>query len=415
MHVCVLYVSPHVCIGLPAAPPSFHRKRKRSKNDGGAPDTNKTLGVPPKKGSLPPRNRPETPPPLLPIEIRKQQERELSRRHGGKFLGIKWGMPGYATNTCPLDSFLMMMYLPHKLELLFTPYPELKERNSLLSRSFALLDQNRSVEARQLWIEELYGISITPSHEGPGVDLFDSTEIFRRFAYWKTERYQSSSVECHALARKVAGDHPLKKTFEWMQTMNGKCIHEPKCQGHTDEEVEIPLTLRMKLRTNCQCTSERTTPTQILDSHLSDGLRQSCTGVFVDENGKLKNCSGPTLWDESKVVRWPHTMIFTQFGVTRNGKLEDWPEQFTYREKRFVLRGATLCSHSHFRSSTKVDGGWISFDGLWQNCNLFRFHTGGNTIMENGTYNLDTLIYEVLNPRQTAFFKRKLNFRDKLV
>ena len=60
-----------------------------------------------------------------------------------KFVGPKWSIPGYANNTCPLESLLVF------------PWSEVRDETSLLRRAFDLFDENKSDAARKLWIEEL--------------------------------------------------------------------------------------------------------------------------------------------------------------------------------------------------------------------------------------------------------------------
>jgi len=70
------------------------------------------------------------------------------------FEGIRWGMPR-VTNTCPLDSWLDLICIPHHTNLLLNPCPKLQDITSILSRPFEFLLNNDRDAALMLQIETL--------------------------------------------------------------------------------------------------------------------------------------------------------------------------------------------------------------------------------------------------------------------
>ena len=298
----------------------------------------------------------------------------------------------------------MMMYLPHKLKQLFNPYPDLRLRGSLLRRAFGLLDQNKTVEARQLWYKELYGLTLHPNQNPRACfNMWDSTEISYDIEFWERTRFRDKVRACHIHGQRVEGEHPLRRTFEWVFTKTGKCLREGGCIAPIAMDEESGGEKERVVKTAGYTTGTYRTPVAILDSYLKDSAVNNCHDP----------CKGPTYWEESKVIQWPHTLIIVRGGGA-NESPEDWPTSFIYRDKRFLLRGATLCNSTHFRSCTKVKDGWLLYDGMWEGTQLIQFHKSADRATV-GDYQVDTVIYEVVSTRTTAHFKEELDFRDVLV
>lgn len=103
------------------------------------------------------------------------------------FPGIKWSIDlphVHVTNTCPLDSLLTLIYTLHKCNIFTNDWPQLSNEQSLLSRSFALLDNNQCDDARLLWVKEFYGHNdIPPSgscekRNRKKIDIFGTCSVF---------------------------------------------------------------------------------------------------------------------------------------------------------------------------------------------------------------------------------------------
>jgi hypothetical protein len=82
------------------------------------------------------------------------------------FLGPRWNIASVVCNTCNLDSFLNALYIPYRAKQLHSPYPELEDPSSLLSRSFILLDLGLCEDARILWLQEYLQKKCDKTHVG---------------------------------------------------------------------------------------------------------------------------------------------------------------------------------------------------------------------------------------------------------
>ena len=91
-----------------------------------------------------------------------------------KVTGFEWGFHHkgkHFTNTCSLDSFLVLLHAMQRSESLINNFAELDIPNSLLRRTFSLMDQNRWNDTRMLWMT--------------GVRLnFDKTNLFGSVTWW---------------------------------------------------------------------------------------------------------------------------------------------------------------------------------------------------------------------------------------
>ena len=96
-------------------PESPSKKRKKTKGDS-APQSSKALGLTDKKKKIAKSTEKDQ-------ADKNLSESDLQTKYGGKFLGPRWGIPAFATNTCPLNSLLVAYYAPYAGKALFSGYP----------------------------------------------------------------------------------------------------------------------------------------------------------------------------------------------------------------------------------------------------------------------------------------------------
>ena len=78
---------------------------------------------------------------------------------------------------------------------------------------------------------------------------------------------------------------------------------------------------------------------------------------------KLK-CNGPSWTESAKITTWPH---ITLFGVsTRDNRMDIGAieEKFSWRNKKFILRGSILGDDKHFTTVLQMPHGWMHFDDV---------------------------------------------------
>jgi len=128
------------------------------------------------------------------------------------FEGIRWGMPR-VTNTCPLDSWLDLICVPHHANLLLNPYPELQDITSILSRAFEFLLNNDRDAALMVWLRELYQFS-------------DEDMLVRKDFWGSTDR----SFEKIKVKNQADCPNPLDETLRLRFRCSIRCIHEGGCK-----------------------------------------------------------------------------------------------------------------------------------------------------------------------------------------
>ncbi len=332
---------------------------------------------------------------------RKQSAENQDLSH--LYEGIKWNMPPYAYNTCPLDSFLDGIFVPYFAKLLIHPYPELANSDSLLSRSFALLQQNQHNEARLLWITEFYHIP-----EPAGLNLWGFTDTF----------FSSSGVKKR---RDEDTTHPFRLSCEMVYQRTRHCIREGGCESdktiqetaEDDSDDDIILaednTRRESRRKRITCIIAGKTILGHLEQLLEEHQLPMCDRQLLDpahKNGAYRYCTGPNIVGEAQVIKWPHTMVFDVNGVAGRGTtLSDLPFTFEYKTKKFVLRTAIIGGGGHFTAVIRCPDAWMFYDGM-NSVPRFRMHPLNQDSYSFMTANksLNFLLYEVINATITENF-----------
>ena len=285
---------------------STKEKRKRSKNDGRAPDTNKTLGLSPKKKKKKKTKSDDE-------DIVGSEEEDSAADGTGLlplFPGPKWCIQKYdIVNTCPLDSFLVLLYAPYLGKLILSPYPELDVGESLLSRTFALLKLNDdAVGARLLWIREL--LNKEPGREA--LNLWSTLEVY-----------------LDPKSKKRA-NHPIQDMVEIIWTQKYQCQREGGCRGRIGspyicgeaEDSDNNEEYNAQTRTTASRSREQlrsrfrlyTDATMFLDEYLDsmfeDHIVTGCKVRWQEKSSEqFKGCEGPTEFSRAQILKWPHTMV----------------------------------------------------------------------------------------------------------
>ena len=353
------------------------KKKRHSKNDGRPPDTTRKL-IKTKKKKVQPR---------FPI-----------------FEGIRWGMP-QAWNTCPLDSWLDLIYIPHRAKLNLNPYPELQDNTSILSRTFEFMLHNDHDAARMLWLHELYQFS-------------DEDLLVRKNLFGSTDRF----FEKIKVKNQADRPNPLDETLRLRFRRSIRCVREGGCKmldstlvcSHLDdpdeEVVDLGANYREVRRSQCRVTCANglnkdeigKRPEDQLKSLLEEHLLGAfCSAVWFNAaEGKQEPCTGPSMFHDAIVEKWPHTLAFDMTN-TSGGTVNDVPLTFEYKKKRFVLRGFLLGDGGHFTAVVRCPNAWMHYDGDVPVGRRFEFFPleQGRQVMKGRRINMVT--YEVLDITET--------------
>ena len=139
--------------------------------------------------------------------------------------GISWGVPGIATNTCSLDSFLAAIFVPHRSHANLKSMPELDNPTSLLTRAFGLMTRNQNQQAVMLFIQEAMELKLpTDGHE---LNLFQNVDnLIQQFCRNKNK-------------------HPLDKMLRFVAEFTTALVQEDKCKRfETNVEIDKSMGIR---------------------------------------------------------------------------------------------------------------------------------------------------------------------------
>ena len=117
--------------------------------------------------------------------------------------------------------------------------PELEDPASLVSRTFALLDENRSDEARILWLEES---DLYENFQMPPLRAFN---MFGESIMFVSKSFDLSGN--HTRIRQHNWIHPLEKTttLEWTQQV--ECLREGGCRVLNKDDTHWRETIQMQI------------------------------------------------------------------------------------------------------------------------------------------------------------------------
>ena len=323
-----------------------NKKQKRAKGDHRGPDTSKALGLTKKS--------------------RFSRGRRSASCNLTLFFGPRWRMNGVATNTCPLDSWLIVIYVPHLVQSQIESQPEFE------FDAFGATGMFHNLNDAKKWQREKDGCELIPD--------FD--------------------------------EHPMYESLSMEFTRKLVCLKENGCSAHRDwdsdedsvndgdrvEKLDKPngVVRRVRFRTALNFKADLGAgPEEGLEHFLSERTRTGCpVRKYSNSKEELHSCNGPTQQCRVEVEKWPNTLVFQAGGS--NLRLSDLPRVFCKDRKQFNLRGATISTPGHFVAAVKHPDGWVSYDGL-RNVPRFKFHKENNSeeAMNFDFGRLDLVTYEV--------------------
>lgn len=367
----------------PAATPKS-RKRKQAKNDGRAPDTNKALKAANKGKSKDHRDKvkqiindlfsssssssslSDSEDDARPKKQHKktktsssdkESETVIGRCADGShiFHGIPWNFiykNNLYMNTCPLDSFLSLLFILHKGQLMVHPLAEALEEKSLLARAFKKLSENDAtvggINARMLFIEEFYNPAWL---QNMNCNLFSELDIF--YAQKNTGEKAKQS--------------PILESISWEYTrplpcctLGNNCQH-PQGPRRAVKQENIKHVTRLA---NTEMGHDRLAlgqdgMKQIIDSKFGERVvHNNCTINYFNtgelrEDGLPKQssevvCPGHPVQQKVSIKKFPHLAVFDHGEgamIERNmgyTNLADVPFDFIHLGKRWLLRGGNF-------------------------------------------------------------------------
>ena len=252
-------------------------------NDGQAPDTNKTLTI-------------------------GHSSRQTMTMEFKQFLGPDWGIFSNTTNTCILDSWLVLFYAPYHAQqiLILRPYPELSDESSLLNSSFSLLDNNGSDEAWILWIDAEFSDRINSA------DIYDDTDCLVAI----DQRVKSGNTTSHPMVKTMLIHFSKRRFCQWP----GGCrsiahvFGEVESQG---EEMSEDMHMRNETNTLCMNIFYNNSIKESLDTIMGATMKPSCKIHWYSEDAqKSIPCEGPSYYEEAHQIHWTHTITFIFGGQT---------------------------------------------------------------------------------------------------
>ena len=281
------------------------RKRKRQKNDGRPPDTNSKL-FPSKKKSA--RQKPT-------------QNVQGTAQNDPRFCGPKWKfttpMGAVITNTCPLDSLLIVLFGPLKGKAMLSPFPELLDPDSLLVKAFHHMENHNWDAARMQWLTDWH------KH-----DLSRPKNMF-------------SNIHEQFCSTGVIG--PLDQSFRIKFERTTICMSDHGlCDVCPRKQCVSKLSLVMFAgQTLVHCFENNFGEKTGRHCHISHG------------------CKGPTFCKETDKIEWPHVLCIDTTSVN----LEQHQLVTKWGGKKFILRGTVLCARKHFTTLVRMPNGWMHYDG----------------------------------------------------
>ena len=383
------------------------RKRKMQKNDGRGPDTTEMLKAA-KKGRKMEHHKK-----AVQMALDKLGQCETA---DGKFHGISWSFQhkgqSYA-NTCPLDSFLSLLFILHKGKLMVHPLVELSNHKSLLAKAFKELDEKDpmtgGINARMLFIDKWHKRQWLEDNR---YSLFSSLDVF----FHENDYAQAASKTS-----------PIFQSTVWECTRaTPACTLGDNCQHPDGPQHAIPREKRKQMTSFSKTTDDgvgnmdEEVMKRIIDAKFSSyktstncGVEYFETGEVTEDGRKKKEsrvtCPGYQVCQKAEIKRIAHLAVFDQgegpFGFcTGITGLADVPFQFVCMEKRWVFRGAILGDGAHFTSVARLPNCWMHYDGMKKP--MLQIHPLDSEGSMDAMHNrgLAHLFYEVLELDEESTF-----------
>ena len=103
--------------------------------------------------------------------------------------------------------------------------------------------------------------------------------------------------------------------------------------------------------------SAQTTPHDALEEMMSCADFAQC---YASKMG----CNAGSWLESAEIVKWPHLMLFEMGNFHVDLSINSIEECFTWRNKKFLLRGAILGDDGHFTTLLRMPNGWMHFDDM---------------------------------------------------
>jgi hypothetical protein len=351
------------------------RKNRRFHNDGRAPDKNSTL-----------------------FTSREPSSSTVPSNYNQVVVGPKWGFKAFGstfTNTCSLDSFLVLLYGMWKSESLLKSFAELDDSNSLLTQTFQLIDKNNWDKARILWLE------------GIGWN-FEITNLFGTVSRFFEPSADSSET-----------NPPTIPSSAWVFNQERRCELGDKCAGY-EKNVSLrqfapkgATVLQMGMGWFLWRNHKRWVIHLTANETLVEALNHFF-GVEAYDNcfaGKL-GCKARSSRDEAEIVNWPHIAMFEVANFNGDLTLDEIPTVFKWRQKKFIFRGFIMGDGIHFTAALRMPSGWLHFDDMANPRFKFFGQNDGEKMM--GQQSISLMAFEIVSSSVTKEFGNMAHSWDGL-
>jgi hypothetical protein len=274
-----------------------------------------------------------------------------------KYGGIQWNFRYdniRFTNTCPLDSTLILLYGPFKARLLLKNYGELLEQDSFMSYTFNLLDNHQHDEARARWIKRCH------ASEPPVKAWLEGNSPTKIDIFGEATRYFVNDNSC-----------PFASSSTMWYTPTITCLHPGGCRrggDNTRTEASVPTAFFQWVTHNEQ---GEIIP---LATHLNNEKFDKIYSTCKLRGPSMQTCPGP-----SQVVReiisWPHCIFVDipcvedkYYDTGRYMHLSQLNLVERLDDHFLVLRGCLLGDGGHFTTVLRLPNGWLHYDGMQNPC-----------------------------------------------
>jgi hypothetical protein len=332
---------------------------------------------------------PPPPPPTM-------QEVTTINIRSARFAGTQWGIRGYATNTCPVDSMVNAMYMPYRAGQLLSDYPALDDQNSLLSRTFKYLDSDEYDEGRKLWITPFYG-EATPSNWLGVRNLYGSIGKFYSRSELKFQQPQH-----------IIEHHPLSDCFQSIRHIYKRCNKTGGCASNKRTYKGIPCQeLHFSPVTSFTLQDNVTAENFWYSQDIATGIvKQRCTATGCD--GQIVEKAGH--------IDFAHTIVLS---CSANKTASSLTPSFKCEGSKFILRSIILHSEEkkHFVSLNRHAKGWILYDGLGVGNTTYRYMNYPTNLVDEamGTFKFGIAMYETAPENESRLegnLRGKQDFTD---
>ena len=315
-----------------------------------------------------------------------------------KFTGIPWAIPGGLTMSCPLDCAMMALYLPHFAGQNTRPYVELESSDSVLSRTFKLLDLGLCDQARLLWMDEVMGIDL--ASKTSMVDIEGGLWPF--FDFLENENCPIAESSRSIFRREVS--------CTWKPCMSeGHELVDPE----SNQEYGPVESAYMLFRTHPDkfdrdgFLSRKLDFTKEFDYTFAKHKLNPCRRTFYGTDGHVESCLGKEAWISTEFLQYPRFLILNMVGC-KALLSELVVVGIPYNNRIFQIRSCILGDGNHFtcvypvrelatdsNGTETVHYGWLHYDGMLRP--QFEFYSLGDADHAMNGRGLSSVIMECVD------------------